>query len=158
MNVLVVCLSNSGRSPAMEGFLRYHARHHNLNLPIDEVHSAGIGGPEGSPDCGMWDSNVDDGANQYVVGAMRRNFGIDIGSHRATMVQSLWLHEFDCILVMDENLRDRVISLGADSEKVKIINAEGGGIPDPDPYGSDLLEILHILNKEAKHFVKRFAG
>ncbi len=114
MNILLLCTGNLCRSPMAEGLMRQL-------LPAHELFSAGICAPGGAP------------ADPIAVELMRQ-FGIDIGEHRARPLASWMMHEADLVLTMDGQqrrfVRQRYPAAAARVERL----GEAGGIDIPDPY------------------------
>lgn len=80
-NVLIVCVGNICRSPALERLLR-------LNLPHKMVHSAGLGALVGKP------------INATMAEIMTAD-GVDTESHAARQLDARLLREADVVIVME---------------------------------------------------------
>ena len=141
--ILFVCLGNICRSPAAEGIFKKKIKERNIEK-LFLVDSAGTGG---------WHvGNLADPRMRET--ALSR--GIELTS-RSRKIEESDLHEFDHILVMDNDNLDAVKSLTKDhnnpvNSKIKLIlsyskNSQLDEVPDPYYGGQNGFEkVLDLLN------------
>jgi protein-tyrosine phosphatase len=99
--ILVVCTGNVCRSPMAEGFLRA-ALIERLGQDAPAVRSAGTAGWEGS------------GATREAIAAAGER-GIDIGSHRARILDRALVRDADLVVCMAAEHREAVARLDPDA-------------------------------------------
>jgi protein-tyrosine-phosphatase len=125
MHVLFVCSGNTCRSPLAEAeFRRLLARAGRDDITVS---SAGTGAYEGAP--------ASEGT--YLVGL---EDGLDLGAHRARLLDRDLVHEADLILTMARGHLSRVERLGG-TGRVWLLGQYAGQGPDAeikDPYGGDV--------------------
>ncbi len=119
MKILCVCTGNTCRSPMLAVLLRSELQR---RAKSGTVESAGTGATPG------------DVASEGAVTAMGRR-GLALDNHRSRAVLGLDLASFDRVLCMSSGHAAYVRSLGVPAARLAVVNAEGGGIPDP--YGRD---------------------
>ncbi|MCR5636342.1 MAG: low molecular weight protein arginine phosphatase [Clostridiales bacterium] len=115
MKILFVCTGNTCRSPMAEGiFLSKYKK------DGDECLSAGLYTKDDSP------------ASPNAIQAMEET-GIDISAHRSKTVTADDINNSDLIIAMTESHAEMLKLLGADAEKITVLNV-------CDPFGGDLDE------------------
>jgi protein-tyrosine-phosphatase len=122
MEYLAVCTGNTCRSPMLAALLRQRLAAAGLR---DRVTSAGTGAASGEP------------ASAGAIREMAKR-GIDLAGHRSANVRALDLAGFDRVLCMSSSHAAYLRSLGVPPGHLEVVNAEGGGVPDP--YGGDAAE------------------
>ena len=124
-NILIVCTANICRSPVAEALLKDRLHHRGYNDWI--VSSAGT-----------W-AMVERGAshNSQVVAAQ---YGFDISSHLARMVEESLLGEADLVLCMEEGHVEALrVEFPDQAYKIFLITAMAGpAYSVADPFGSSL--------------------
>ncbi len=89
----------------------------NLGLQL-EVSSAGVAAGAGQA------------ASPHSVTCMQHQ-GLDLSEHRSTPAQALDLSSIDQFHCMTENHAFALFDAGVPQEKLFVVNAEHGGVPDP---------------------------
>jgi protein-tyrosine-phosphatase len=118
--VLCVCSGNTCRSPMLQTLLRgvlADAKRGDI-----QVESAGTGAGSGDP------------ASTGAQAAMARR-GLSLADHRARHVQTLDLTRYDRFLCMTSAHAAAIRSLGVPAQRISVVNADHGGVPDP--WGGD---------------------
>ena len=87
-----------------------------------QVESAGTGAGTGDP------------ASRGAQSAMERR-GLSLAEHSSRHVQTLDLSAYDHFLCMTSAHAAAVRSLGVPAQRITVVNAEHGGVPDP--WGGD---------------------
>lgn len=123
--ILVVCTGNICRSPMAAGLLRKLLA--DKGVADVEIASAGTYALVGHP-------------AEPLAQRVMEPLGVDISSHRASMLSPELIHWADCILVMTPEHRDVVEEIVPEAiEKVRLLGSYGpGSEPDRpilDPYG-----------------------
>lgn len=95
---------------------------HNAHLDSIEVSSAGTAAIHGEP--------ASDGAQR----AMQRR-GLDLSHHVSRPLRDLDLKHFDQFWCMTPNHAAVLSGWGVPEELIHVVNADGGGVPDP--FGGD---------------------
>lgn len=117
-NILVVCVGNICRSPALERLLRE-------GLPTKQVHSAGLGALVGKP--------IDSTMERLMVAD-----GVDASHHAARQLDARILREADVVLVMESGhlttIRNRYPEAAG---KTMLATHWNGGDAVADPYRKD---------------------
>ncbi len=137
MKILFVCTGNTCRSPMAEGFMNKLAKENGLEA---EAASAGIFAESGAA------------ATEEAVEAAAR-FGVDISSHKASLLNDDLIKYSDLILTMTESHKQLLFPLA--SEKIFTLNEYAGiGGNIPDPFGGDIDEYVetaeHIMDAVEK--------
>lgn len=125
MKILIVCTGNTCRSPMAEGIFKYMAKNHNLNL---EISSAGIAALDG------------DRVSMGAVKAME-NIGIDISTHKSSLVNIALVEEAEVILTMSNSHKDILSSrFPSIKNKIYLLNdySFGKNKDIEDPFGGSL--------------------
>jgi protein-tyrosine phosphatase len=135
-SVLVVCIANICRSPIAEAYFKRYA-------PKLRVASAGVNALTGH--------HADPNSIEIC-----KNEGIDIASHRATMLNVHLIHHADYIFVMDQRMLeivskkfpaaiDKIYTLGHHTQEEIV-----------DPYGKDIkyfAEVAHRIDESVKKWI-----
>lgn len=120
MNILCVCTGNTCRSPMLAALLaRAFAQRGRADV---QVASAGTGAADGEP------------ASAGARAAMARR-GIDLGGHASRHLAGVALDRIDLVLCMSSAHAAAVRARGMPAQGIRVVNAEGGGVPDP--FGGD---------------------
>ncbi len=120
MNILCVCSGNTCRSPMLQTLLRAALR--NAKQGGMEVNSAGTSAADG------------DRASAGAQRAMATR-GLSLTGHASRHLQTLDLTAIDLVLCMTDAHAATVRACGVPAAKITVINAAGGGVPDP--WGGD---------------------
>ena len=120
MRILCVCSGNTCRSPMLQTLLR--AALANSGRGDVEVASAGTGAADG------------DTASDGALRAMARR-GLDLSPHLSRNLRSIDLAGIDQFWCMSSAHAAAVRSLGVPAARIAVVNAAGGGVPDP--WGGD---------------------
>lgn len=129
---LVLCTGNSCRSQMAEGWLRF------FGSDKIEVHSAGVEAH---------------GLNPRAVAVMKEA-GIDISSHTSKTVDALGEIEFDIVITVCDNARERCPYFPARAMKLH------HDFPDPArATGSEeeIMEAFRSVRDQIKHYCQAFA-
>jgi len=146
MRILFVCSGNTCRSPLAEAIARRVAS--EADRADVEVSSAGTNAWDGSP--------ASDGA--LLVGMER---GLDLSSHRSTLLTKEILDQTDLVLVMAPSHLARVKELlpTADAHLLGGFTSDPEhGTPVQDPFGGDLVayrETADELERELAGLMER---
>lgn len=116
MNILCVCTGNTCRSPMLTTLLCGLLAQRGLDGM--RVESAGTGAGEGEP------------ATPQAVSTIA-GFGLDLRSHRSRHISGIDIAKFDRVLCMTSSHAAYVRSLGVPANRIEVVNAEQGGVPDP---------------------------
>lgn len=133
MNILFVCTGNTCRSSMAEGLLKYMLKDIG-NCKIN-VESSGTSAIENQ------------GANEKAIQVMKDN-GIDISSHRSSLLTKEKIEQTDLILTMTinhkkiiqdncKNSSNKVFTLKEYAQKVSGENINRNNLDIVDPYGMD---------------------
>ena len=118
--VLCVCSGNTCRSPMLQTLLR--AVLADAKRGDIQIESAGTGAGAGDP------------ASAGAQAAMERR-GLSLAEHRSRHVQTLDLTRYDRFLCMTSAHAAAIRSLGVPAQRIAVVNADHGGVPDP--WGGD---------------------
>lgn len=120
VHLLFVCSGNTCRSPMLGALARAALARRGL----DEVHveTAGTFAGEGAP------------ASDEAQAAMAAR-GLSLAAHRSRSADELELGLYDRIYCMTPSHAAFLRHLGVAADRLEVINAAGGGVPDP--YGGD---------------------
>ncbi len=118
--VLCVCSGNTCRSPMLETLLR--AALVNVQRSDVEVSSAGTGAAVGEP------------ASVGAQRAMQRR-GLSLEQHQSRPLRTLQLSQFEQFWCMTPAHATVLRHLGIPDAALHVVNAAGGGVPDP--FGGD---------------------
>jgi protein-tyrosine-phosphatase len=118
--VLCVCSGNTCRSPMLQTLLRSVLA--DAKRSDVQVESAGTGASTGDP------------ASRGAQAAMERR-GLSLTEHGSRHVQSLDLTAYDRFLCMTSAHAAAIRSLGVPPQRITVVNADDGGVPDP--WGGD---------------------
>ena len=130
--ILVLCTGNSCRSQMAEGWLRFFAG------DTVEVHSAGV---------------ESHGLNPRAVAVMKEA-GVDISSHTSKTVDTLERVEFDIVITVCDNARERCPYFPAKAIKLH------HDFPDPArAVGSEkeIMETFRSVRDQIKNYCQAFA-
>lgn len=125
MNILFVCTGNTCRSPMAQALLEDIAKERDLDIAVK---SAGVFAFDGQS------------VSQEAVQALEEE-GIDISSHRASMIHRELLEDSDLILTMAKSHKEALISKYPFlREKVFTLKEYAYGIEEDilDPFGQGL--------------------
>ena len=145
--ILSVCLGNICRSPSAEGVLRDKALARGLEIAVDSAGASGwhIGDPPHPP---------------ATRAASAR--GYDLTNLRGRQFGAADFENFDLILVMDAQNRDRVEALrpqGCATPVRLMLSSLGRDAEVPDPYYSgDFGGTLDLIEAAADAWIDRLAG
>jgi tRNAThr (cytosine32-N3)-methyltransferase len=139
MKILCVCTGNTCRSPMLAALLRAELprTHPHIQLTVE---SAGTGADDGKP------------ASPEAVACMAE-LGLDLSAHRSRHVDALDLASFDRVLCMTSGHAAYVRSRGVPAASLEVVNAYGGGVPDP--FGGsprDYAACAQVLARFAREF------
>lgn len=118
--VLCVCSGNTCRSPMLQTLLR--AVLADAKRGDIQVESAGTDAGSGDP------------ASAGAQAAMERR-GLSLADHGSRHVQTLDLRRYDRFLCMTSAHAAAIRSLGVPAQRISVVNADHGGVPDP--WGGD---------------------
>jgi len=118
--VLCVCVGNISRSPMMQAVLQQL-----------------LGGGFHVESAGLTKELAGRPANHRSVACMKER-GIDLSDHVSRWIGDIDLDQYRWIVCVGHDEADKVRSaLGADLERVLVVNAQHGGIPDPYELGME---------------------
>lgn len=117
--ILCVCTGNTCRSPMLAALLDDVLRRNGIGAVVE---SAGTGAFAG------------DAASHGALAAMARR-GIDLSGHRSRALATLDLATYAHIYVVSSRHAAFVRAQGVAPERITVVAAERGGIPDP--WGGD---------------------
>lgn len=144
MNVLCVCTGNTCRSPMLMTLLRGMIAQRGItDVQID---SAGTGAGDGEP------------ATPQAVTTMA-GFGLDLRAHRSRHLDHIDLHKVDRVLCMTSSHAAYIRSQGVPANRIEVVNAEQGGVPDP--FGGTLADYelcARALERFARTLVDRMTA
>lgn len=143
MNILCVCSGNTCRSPMLQTLLQAAVR--NAKHRAVTVSSAGTSATNGDP------------ASAGAQRAMLRR-GLTLGQHASRPIGSVGLSTIDAFFCMTTSHAAVVRSLGVAEKKITVVNAAGGGVPDPwggddDDYESTA-QVLEMAAREIAQDLK----
>jgi tRNAThr (cytosine32-N3)-methyltransferase len=136
MRILCVCSGNTCRSPMLAALLRARLGARAV------VESAGTGAATG------------DAASDGAVRAMRRR-GLSLAEHRSRPLSAVDLASVDWVLTMSARHSAAVLAAGVPAAKVRVVNADQDGVPDP--FGGsdgDYEACAQVLERFATHFAE----
>lgn len=126
--IIFVCTGNTCRSPMAEAIFKDIIKEKRIDESF-EVSSAGVYAFNGDP------------ASYQAIEVMKNEFGIDIKSHRAKVLDDLDIENADLILTMTKHHRKMIIDISPESSsKVHILKEFAGDESDSDvidPFGQD---------------------
>ncbi len=136
IRVLFICMGNICRSPLAEGVFVHKARQRGLSERF-LVDSAGLGG---------WHAGEPPDPRARAVAAANQ---VTLSS-RARQIQKPDFETFDHLICMDEENHDRLLTLGAPIEKLRLLleldpRAPMREVPDPYYGGQDGFELVFRL-------------
>lgn len=143
MNVLCVCTGNTCRSPMLMTLLRGLVTQRGIDGV--RVESAGTGAGDGEP------------ATPQAVSTMA-GFGLDLRGHRSRHVGRVDIGKVDHVLCMTSSHAAYIRSLGVPANRIQVVNADQGGVPDP--FGGTLADYelcARTLERFAVAFVDTLA-
>jgi len=109
--------------------------------PSSLVDSAGTGAGTGEP------------ASDGAVRAMQRR-GLSLATHRSQNLAELDLTKVDLVLTMSARHSAAVLARGVPAARVRVVNADAGGVPDPFGGSDDDYEACaHVLEQVANSYV-----
>jgi len=114
--ILCVCTGNTCRSPMLAALLSAELKRRGTTSVT--VESAGTNATAGQM--------ATEGARRVIA---RR--GLDLRAHRARDLVEVGTASFDRFLCMTSGHAAFVRSLGVPPQKIEVVNAERGGVPDP---------------------------
>ena len=116
MKILCLCTGNTCRSPMLSALLRSALDRRGLQSVV--VDSAGTGAGNGQP------------ASEEAIACLASQ-GLDLSRHRSRHVGGVDLAGYDRILCMTSSHAAFVRSNGVPPDRIAVVNAEQGGVPDP---------------------------
>lgn len=116
MTIVFVCTGNTCRSPMAAALMRQVLDKRGRRDIM--VTSAGLAAAAGQP------------AARHAVEAMRE-CGADLSAHRARPIDDTLLCGADCFAVMSASHAAALAAYGVPPERVHVLAAQSGGIPDP---------------------------
>lgn len=119
MTLLFVCTGNTCRSPMAAALMRRRLAREGRAGTAESAGLAASG----------------EGASANAV-AVLAEWGLDIAAHRSRRVTARLCGEADRVAVMSERHRAALLAMGVPEEKIVVLGAQEGGIPDP--YGGSL--------------------
>ena len=119
MRLLCVCTGNTCRSPMLAALLVEQLRHRGIRATVE---SAGTGAINGAA------------ASAGAMAAMARR-GLDVAAHRSRALADLPISCYDYVYAVSSRHAAFVRSLGVQPERITVVAAERGGVPDP--WGGD---------------------
>ncbi len=126
--IIFVCTGNTCRSPMAEAIFKDIIKEKGMDENI-QVSSAGVYAFVGDP------------AGYQAIEVMKNEFGIDIKSHRAKVLDDTDVENADIILTMTKHHKNMIIDIYPKaSEKVHVLKEFVGAKGDSDiidPFGQD---------------------
>lgn len=116
MRICCVCTGNTGRSPLLERLLRQALT--QAGISEVSVESAGVAAYTGSP--------AEAGSQQVLA-----EHGLDLSDHRSRSISLVDLPAIDRFLCMTLEHALVLRHLGVPDDRITVIHAAGGGVPDP---------------------------
>jgi protein-tyrosine-phosphatase len=138
MNILCVCTGNTCRSPMLAALLRGQIAQRGIEGV--QVESAGTGAGAGEP------------ATPQAVTTMAGS-GLDLRAHRSRHVSGVDLAAIDRVLCMTSSHAAFIRSLGVPANRIQVVNADQGGVPDP--FGGTLAD-YELCARTLERFVGDF--
>ncbi|MGI6084061.1 MAG: low molecular weight protein arginine phosphatase [Acetivibrionales bacterium] len=126
--IIFVCTGNTCRSPMAEAIFKDIIKEKGIDENF-EVSSAGVYAFDGDP------------ASYQAIEVMKKEFGIDIKTHRAKVLDDLDIENADLILTMTKRHREMIVDIYPEwSSKVHVLKEFAGIEGDTDvidPFGQD---------------------
>ncbi|RJQ35802.1 low molecular weight phosphatase family protein [Candidatus Parcubacteria bacterium] len=124
--ILCVCMGNTCRSPMVEALVRQGLAERGIEAQVES--------------CGLLDELLEGKfttANEHSIEMMSHE-GIDISGHEPRHVSVVGdIGSFDAIIAVTDSVKSTLIELGADGERIVVLNGANGGVPDPYEKGRD---------------------
>ncbi len=115
MRILCVCTGNTCRSPMLAALLEAAVRGKGLGVTVE---SAGTAAGQG------------ENASAGALAAMARR-GLDLTGHRSRPLVELDLTGYDHIFTVSSRHAAFVRAQGVPAERISVVAADRGGVPDP---------------------------
>lgn len=146
MNIMFVCTGNTCRSAMAEALMKFHIKDNEKLKGKIKVYSCGIFAEDGE-------------MSMYTAIEAMKEYGIDLGEHRATNIRNANIEKMDLILCATRSHKYTVEQLYPDlKEKIYTIkeyaNYEGESLDIKDPWGYDI-EIYRFCISEIEDCIQK---
>ena len=142
MKILIVCYGNACRSPMFAALLQKEFALRGIHAVVE---SAGVKDKEPTP------------ASEPAQTVMRE-MGLDISGHQSRNVREVDLGRYDYIYCMEETQMAVLRDLGVPEGKLRLLNVDAGGVPNPWEKGLDAYRhCANLLSRIARDMASHFA-